>query len=270
MTPKKTASFSRFPLTTLALGTAALLAACASAPPPTGRSVTIERTAFGIAHITAPDYEGLAYGSAYAHAQDNVCQTAEHLLTLRGERSQFLGAQNMGDLGLGRVPNAQIDLFIRYHMDDAALARAGATTGPEVQAALRGYVAGYNRYLQDAGPNGLPAACRGKPWVRPMTMADLSRATEQSMIQGGVGALAGAVLAAVPPTPGAKTSAATVDLRRPLQKSAATASTPTPRAASWAPTAGPSGATPRPTAAACCWATRTFRGPAPTVSGRCT
>ena len=22
------------------------------------------------------DYEGLAYGSSYAHAQDNVCQTA--------------------------------------------------------------------------------------------------------------------------------------------------------------------------------------------------
>jgi acyl-homoserine-lactone acylase len=152
--------------------------ACASAPPSGGRSVTIERTTFGIAHITAPDYEGLAYGSAYAHAQDNVCQTAEHLLTLRGERSQFLGAQNTGDLGLGRAPNAQIDLFIRYHMDDAALARAGATTSPDVKAALRGYVAGYNRYLQDAGPNGLPAACRGKPWVRPMTMADLSRATE--------------------------------------------------------------------------------------------
>ncbi|MEZ2298340.1 penicillin acylase family protein [Variovorax sp. RCC_210] len=231
MTPKKTASFSRLPLTArsallgfpplapLALAAAALLTACASAPPPTGRSVTIERTAFGIAHITAPDYEGLAYGSAYAHAQDNVCQTAEHLLTLRGERSQFLGAQNMGELGLGRVPNAQIDLFIRYHMDDAALARAGATTSPDVQAALRGYVAGYNRYLQDAGPNGLPAACRGKPWVRPMTMADLSRATEQSMIQGGLGALAGAVLAAVPPSPnaaaaaGAKTSAAPVDLK---------------------------------------------------------
>jgi acyl-homoserine-lactone acylase len=220
MTPRKTVSLPRFSLTALALGAAALLAACASAPPPGARTVTIERTTFGIAHITAPDYEGLAYGSAYAHAQDNVCQTAEHLLTLRGERSQFLGAQNMGDLGLGRVPNAQIDLFIRYHMDDAALARAGATTSPDVQASLRGYVAGYNRYLQDAGPNGLPAACRGKPWVRPMTMADLSRATEQSMIQGGLGALAGAVLAAVPPSPnapgapGAKTGAAPVDLRQ--------------------------------------------------------
>jgi acyl-homoserine-lactone acylase len=191
------------------LGLAALLSACTSAPPSSGRSVTIERTTFGIAHITAPDYEGLAYGSAYAHAQDNVCQTAEHLLTLRGDRSQFLGAQNTGEIGLGRAPNAQIDLFIRYHMDDEALARAGATTSLDVKAALRGYVAGYNRYLQDAGPNGLPAACRGKPWVRPMTLADLSRATEMSMIQGGLGALAGAVLAATPPPTGANTGVKT-------------------------------------------------------------
>ncbi|ADU36609.1 penicillin acylase family protein [Variovorax paradoxus] len=210
---------SRFPLTAFrlsVLGLAALLGACASAPPSSGRSVTIERTTYGIAHVTASDYEGLAYGTAYAHAQDNVCQTAEHLLTLRGERSQFLGAQNTGEIGLGRAPNAQIDLFIRYHMDDEALARAGATTSLDVKAALRGYVAGYNRYLQDAGPNGLPAACRGKPWVRPMTMADLSRATEMSMIQGGLGALAGAVLAAVPPAPvaaGVKTGAAPVDLK---------------------------------------------------------
>ncbi|MDB5828219.1 MAG: aculeacin acylase, partial [Variovorax sp.] len=121
------------------------------------------------------------------------------LVTLRGERAQFLGAQGVGDLGLGKMPNAQIDLFVRYHMDDAALAQAAATTSPQVQAALRGYVAGYNRYLQDAGPGGLPEACRGKAWVRPMTMADLSRSTEMSMIQGGLGALAGAVLAAVPP-----------------------------------------------------------------------
>lgn len=210
------APISRFPLMAVSLGLVALLCACAGTQPSSGRSVTIERTTYGIAHITAPDYEGLAYGSAYAHAQDNVCQTAEHLLTLRGERSQFLGAQNTGEIGLGRAPNAQIDLFIRYHMDDEALARAGATTSLDVKAALRGYVAGYNRYLQDAGQNGgqgLPAACRGKPWVRPMTMADLSRAAEMSMIQGGLGALAGAVLAAVPPAPGVKTGAAPVDLK---------------------------------------------------------
>jgi acyl-homoserine-lactone acylase len=187
---------SRFALTAIAL---AALAGCATGPAPGSRAVTIERTTYGIPHITAADYEGLGYGASYAFAQDNVCQTADYLLTVRGERTQFLGAEATSALGLGRMPNAQIDLFVRAHMDDAALARAADKTRPDVKALLRGYVEGYNRYLQDVGPQGLPEACRNKPWVRPMTMADLSRATELSMIQGGLAALAPAVMAATPP-----------------------------------------------------------------------
>ena len=198
----------------IALALAALLGACATEPAAGSRSVTIERTTYGIAHITAPDYEGVAYGVAYAHAQDNVCQTAEHLLTARGERSLFLGPQATGELGLGRLPNAQIDLFVRAHMDDAALARAAAATSEEVKASLRGSIAGYNRYLQDTGPAGLPEACRNKPWVRPMTQADAARVTELAMILGGLGALAGAVLATVPPTPGTRTGEAPVPLEQ--------------------------------------------------------
>jgi len=205
-----TNTVARFRLTASCVALSALIGGCASTPSAGSRNVTIQRTTFGIAHITAPDWEGIAYGTAYAHAQDNVCQTAEHLLTLRGERSQFLGPKALGDLGLGKLPNAQIDLFIRFHMDDEALARAATTTSQEVQSALRGYVAGYNRYLADVAPNGLPEACRGKPWVRPMTIADLSRATEQSMILSGVGALAAAVLAAAPPV--ARATQAPVDL----------------------------------------------------------
>ncbi|VTU26351.1 penicillin acylase family protein [Variovorax sp. PBL-E5] len=193
------------------LAAAALLSACATAPAAGGRGVTIERTAHGIAHITAPDYEGIGFGVGYAYAQDNVCQIADHLLTVRGERSQFLGPEGIGQLGLGRMPNAQIDLFVRAHMDDAALARAAATVDPDAQASSRGYIAGYNRYLQDTGPNGLPEACRGKPWVRPMVPTDLWRGTELSMIQGGLGALAGAVLAARPPAPGTRSGEAPVD-----------------------------------------------------------
>ena len=86
-------------------------------------------------------------------------------------------------------------------MDDAALARANAMLGPAAQAARRGYVAGYNRYLQDTGAARLPAECRGAAWVTPMTEADLARVTEQSMVLGGVAALADAILAAAPPKP---------------------------------------------------------------------
>ncbi|MDP9044724.1 MAG: penicillin acylase family protein, partial [Pseudomonadota bacterium] len=197
----------RHPLPLLGVvGAAALLAGCATSP---GRSVQIDRTTYGIAHVTAPDYEGIGYGVAYAYAQDNLCQTADHLLTLRGERSQYLGPTGTGELGLGRLPNPQIDLFIRAHMDDAALARSAETVSPELQAAMRGYVAGYNHFLQEALAAGtVPASCRGKPWLRPMTLADMRRATEQSMILGGLGALASAVLAAQPPAAGTAAAAA--------------------------------------------------------------
>ena len=186
-----------FPLCLLA---SASLAACSSVSlAPAQRSVQVERTPYGIAHITAPDYEGIGYGVAYANAQDNVCQTAQQLVTVRGERTQYFGRQATGQLGLRQLPNAQVDVFIRAHMDDAALARANATSSAEAQAAGRGYVAGYNRYLQDVGPGGLPSECRNAAWVKPMTLAELHRITEQSMILGGIGAFADAVLGAVPP-----------------------------------------------------------------------
>jgi len=191
---------------------AAMLVGCANTPQPGSRTVQIDRTTYGIAHVTAADDEGIGYGAAYAYAQDNLCLTAEHLLTLRGDRTRFLGAQGVGEIGLGRLPNPQLDLFMRAHMDDAALARAASSSSPEVQASMRGYAAGYNRYLQDAIAAGtVPESCRGKPWLRPMTPSDMLRGTEQAMILGGLGAFAGAVLAAEPPPAMAKTSAADVD-----------------------------------------------------------
>jgi acyl-homoserine-lactone acylase len=196
----------------LGVAAAALLVGCAQAPStPGGRAVQIERTTYGVAHVTASDYEGIGYGVAYAYAADNLCQTAEHLLTVRGERTRFLGAQGSGEFGLARLTNPQIDLFVRSHMDDDALARASATSSPELQASVRGYVAGYNRYLRDAIAAGtVPASCRGKPWLQPMTPSDMLRSSEQAMILAGLGAFAGAVLAAEPPAPAAKTGAGAV------------------------------------------------------------
>lgn len=190
------------------LALSAALAVCAALAP-ASRTVTIERTAYGIAHITASGYEALGFGSAYAHAQDNVCNTAQHLVTMRGERSQYFGPTANGVLGIRLMPNVQIDAFVRTYMDDAALVRAWAATSEDARAAMRGYVAGYNRYLQDTGPANLPAECRNAAWVRPMTEADYRRIGEESAIMVGLGALAPAVLAAAPPAPGSAPRSAT-------------------------------------------------------------
>ncbi|HTT09698.1 MAG TPA: acylase [Burkholderiaceae bacterium] len=185
-------------LRALAVVAVAALAGCASTPSGP-RSVEIERTTYGVAHIRANDYESLAYGVAYAHAQDNVCQTADHLVTVRGERSRYFGPAATGRLGLRVLPNEQIDLFIRSHMDDAKLVRAYSQMSREAQEMARGYVAGYDRYLGDTGLDKLPAACRNARWVQPMTMLEYFRLGEQQTVLGGAGAFADAIVAARPP-----------------------------------------------------------------------
>ena len=189
-----------FPHRWVAIGAAVIataIAGCATLPEP-ARSVEIQRTAHGIAHITAPDYATLAYGVAYAHAQDNVCQTANQLVTIRGERSRWFGANEQALLGLRVLPNEQIDVFVRSHMDDAALAAALAAASPETQAVSTGYVDGYNRYLRDHAAS-LPASCAGAPWVRPMTRADYLRLQELTMVQLGVALFADAIFDTSPP-----------------------------------------------------------------------
>jgi acyl-homoserine-lactone acylase len=197
---------------TLVALSACALAACVAPPLAERPSVSIQRTAHGVAHISAPDMETLAYGVAYAHAEDNVCQTAQQLVTVRGERSRtFGGGTARGLLGLRSLPNEQIDFFIAAHMDDAALARAWANTSADAQAMLRGYVAGYNRYLADHAAQ-VPTACRGKDWLRPMTAADMRRLTELSSVQAGIAALADAMLAAQPPAAATSQHGPAVDL----------------------------------------------------------
>lgn len=202
-----TSTLSRpFKLVPVALACA--LAACSSLPGgSSGGTATIVRTTHGIPHITAPDMETLAFGVAYAHAQDNVCQTADHLVTVRGERSLHFGDKGTGILGVRTLPNPVIDVFVSAHMDDAALAKLWAASSAANQAQARGYVVGYNRFLQD-NAGKLPTACKGQPWVQPMTLADFYRATEVVQVQAGAGALADAMAGAAPPkTETTKTSA---------------------------------------------------------------
>ncbi|MDZ7814032.1 MAG: penicillin acylase family protein [Ideonella sp.] len=119
---------SSLPFAALLGSTLALLSACTSTAtaPQTARTAVLERTTHGVAHITAPDIETLAYGVAYAHAQDNVCQTAQQLLTVRGERSKFLGGSARGLLGLrAAAQRADRPLHRRPHGRRSAGARLG-------------------------------------------------------------------------------------------------------------------------------------------------
>src|SRR5205085_3211723 len=53
-----------------------------------------------------------------------------------------------------------------------------APTGPagEIRQGVRGYVAGYNKYLEDTGVDNLPdPRCRGADWVKPISEIDAYR-----------------------------------------------------------------------------------------------
>jgi acyl-homoserine-lactone acylase len=162
------------------------------------RTATIQYTAHGVPHISAPDHETLAYAVAYAHARDNVCQTAQQLVTARGERSRHFGGTATALLGRRVLTNEVVDYFVAEHMLDERLAWSWSTTSADAQAQARGYVAGYNRYLAD-NVGKLPVACNGMAWVQPMTQRDFYRLTELVVTQGSSAALADAIVRAAPP-----------------------------------------------------------------------
>ena len=143
--------------------------------------VVIRRTAHGIPHIRAKDFGSLGYGYGYAFAQDNLCVMAEDYVTVEGERSKYFGPDGtytQGGNGV-TVNNLDSDFFFQQIKDAGTIEKLLALAPPrgprpEVRDAVRGYVAGYNRYLADVGgPNGVrDPNCRGKDWVRPITEKD--------------------------------------------------------------------------------------------------
>ncbi|MGH6695196.1 penicillin acylase family protein [Sphingopyxis sp.] len=159
---------------------------------------TIVRTSYGIPHIMAKDWRGAGYGVGYAYAQDNLCMIAEEFATVAGERSLHFGPEAKAVLGFAPVDNLSSDFFFRSVIDLPRLRAGAKAQGREVALTTDGYVAGYNRWLREIGPEGVPEACRGKAWVRPITTDDLLRLNEKNMILGTL-ALASGIANAAPP-----------------------------------------------------------------------
>lgn len=178
----------------LAVSAAGILSGCGrgDAPPPvlaappveTGPKLSAEvtRTSHGVAHIRASNFTNLGYGLAYAYAQDNVCMFADSLLTVRGERARFFGADaratapRNGEYGAASdfmdLKNEDSDFFFKGYLDREQLKAGYAAGSADARELLEGYVAGYNRYLKDYAGK-YPAACNNAAWVRPITVEDM-------------------------------------------------------------------------------------------------
>jgi acyl-homoserine-lactone acylase len=192
----------------LLIGLALVLGVSADAlASPFGR-VEIRRTEHGIPHIQARSFLGMGYGFGYAFAQDNLCTMAEDYVTVDAQRSRFFGpAGSYLQRGNGtETNNLDSDLYWQSVKDSRIVPRLLAQRGRfrvsgELRRAMRGYVAGYNRYLRSVGGRrGVPdPTCRGRAWVRPISLATAYRRLYQLSGLASAGVAIPGVAAAQPP-----------------------------------------------------------------------
>ncbi|MSR03128.1 MAG: acylase [Gemmatimonadetes bacterium] len=138
----------------------------------------IRTTSFGVPHVLASDLAGAGFGFGYAFAKAEICTVADRWVTVRGERSKYFGVEGVRD-GRQTATNLQSDFYWKRILDLDVVGSELRQPGPLGPTALvrdlvRGYVAGYNRYLADVGVGGIPdRRCQGKPWVSPITEQDV-------------------------------------------------------------------------------------------------
>lgn len=158
----------------------------------TQASADIRRTTYGVPHIRATDERGLGFGIGYAYAQDNLCLLANEVVTVNGQRARFFGPDQAT---LEERNNLASDVFFTWLNRPETVAAFWKAQSPEIRQRIEGYVAGYNRYLQE---QGAPAQCQGA-WVRPLVADDLVKLTRRLLVEGGVGQFAEALVGATPP-----------------------------------------------------------------------
>lgn len=218
------------PLMAALAATAALLPVTFTAPvQASGRSAanshhgmvaTIRRTTGGVPHILASDWTSLGFGYGFAFAQDNLCTMANDYITVSAQRSRYFGPGGMyvqGGNGASST-NLDSDLFFKQIIDSSVIGKLIKGADPRLRQALSGYVQGYNHYLASVGgANGVPdPTCRGKAWVKPITVADAELRVYQLMLLSGEGTAIDGIAKAAPPKAGARpaTSLALTNPRR--------------------------------------------------------
>ncbi len=154
----------------LFLGALALLASACASPEPEGEGdpeARIRRTDFGVAHIEAGDLRGLGFGEGYAQAQDHLCSLADQVIEARGERARWFGAGEQDE-------HLHSDIGMKALRVHQGAGDELEQQSDEFRQWYEGYVAGYNRYLEETGRDRVPGWCRGAEWVQPITVQDLA------------------------------------------------------------------------------------------------
>jgi acyl-homoserine-lactone acylase len=153
---------------------------------------TIRWTGFGIPHVLADDLKSAAFGQAWAFTSLNGCVLADQITKVRSERALFFGA---GEDDV-HVDSDFFHLAVETYEKGGRLFEAQTE---EMQDAMRGYVAGYNAYLE-AHEDEMP--CAGEPWLQPITPIDLAAYYADLATLASARAVQGFIATAAPPRSG--------------------------------------------------------------------
>ncbi len=156
-------------------------------------SAEITRTSFGVPHIKAQNFRGLGYGYGYAFSQDNYCELMKEVVRANGRSALLLGDEG----------NVDADVVYRFFNNDEYIENEFMAAAPrELDALVRGYADGMNRYLAEVGPGGMPqgeAGCRDAAWVREVTPVDLAKVYRKLILRGSTDPLIPAITSVVAP-----------------------------------------------------------------------
>ncbi|HWK52654.1 MAG TPA: penicillin acylase family protein, partial [Steroidobacter sp.] len=159
-------------------------------------AVDIDWSSLGVPHIQAGDRRSLGYGIGYAYAQDNACLLLDEILTVRGERSEFLGGDGVSS---ARVDNIHSDFYFRWLNAAGGVERFWRAQPETIRQLLSGYAAGFNRSMRETA---VVLACRNEAWFRPIDEKDLARLMRRLLVEGGVGQFVAALASTTPPGAG--------------------------------------------------------------------
>lgn len=173
----------------LALGLAYALPAGASSQ----YQAEIRTTSYGIPHIKADDWGSLGFGYGYAFAGANLCILAREVVEANGHQSRYFGES---------TNRRNQDFFYTLVNNDTFIEESLADINPNARLGIRGFAAGYSKYLAETGVDNLPEACRGQSWVRPITEFDLARVYYKLILRASGGPLLSLIVGARPPVAG--------------------------------------------------------------------
>jgi acyl-homoserine-lactone acylase len=191
----------RLRVTASALAAASFVTpACSADDGRTQPNAEVLYTEYGIAHVRANDYERLGFAHGYAQARDNACAIELGMLGLDGELSKYFGPDAPSHSLAGASDSLHSDLYFGGLKARGVVERLLAEDAPigpraEVRELVRGFVRGFNRWL-DEGP---AIECIQAEWLRPMTELDVYRKVYAVTTYLGLAIAADPIVNATPP-----------------------------------------------------------------------